>query len=290
MSKEIERKFIIKDYPSIDKHRDSIYYSEVNITQGYFKNGQVRIRLTSRGLYEEDPQAFLTIKSKREGISRYEFEYEITVEDAQQMIDLFCDHIIEKTRYNVKENEKKWEIDVFKGDNDGLVLAEIELESEDEEMTLPYFVGKEVTDDERYYNSYLSKTPYKEWKRLWTSHFNSTEFDYSKAVSICGKPPAYYGGREYKKLAPKYWFFKKYKEDGDKDFYREQYYKEVLDKLDPEEVYKDLGKDAVLLCWENPDEFCHRHMVADWFNDKIIQYQGNGFEVEVNEVGEENEM
>jgi uncharacterized protein (DUF488 family) len=89
------------------------------------------------------------------------------------------------------------------------------------------------------------------------------------AVSIAGKAPDWFVGREYKKLAPKYWFFKKYKEDGDTDFYIEQYYKEVLDKLDPQKVYEELGEDAVLLCWESYDKFCHRFLVADWLKEKL---------------------
>ncbi|MNE84045.1 hypothetical protein D3C80_1809130 [compost metagenome] len=91
------------------------------------------------------------------------------------------------------------------------------------------------------------------------------------AVSIAGYPPNFYKGRQYKKLAPKYWFFKKYKEDGDIDFYIEHYYKEVLDKLDAREVYEELGENAVLLCWENvfKGEFCHRRIVAEWFEREL---------------------
>lgn len=89
------------------------------------------------------------------------------------------------------------------------------------------------------------------------------------AVSIAGRPPDWYTGRQYKKLAPKVWFFKKYKEDGDESYYIEQYRKEVLDKLDPQEVYNELGEDAILLCWEKGNEFCHRHLVADWLEEKL---------------------
>lgn len=89
------------------------------------------------------------------------------------------------------------------------------------------------------------------------------------AVSIAVKAPDWYKGREYKKLAPKYWFLKKYKEDGDKLFYQERYYEEVLLKLDPQEVYNDLGPNAVLLCWEKSGEFCHRHLVAAWLRAKL---------------------
>ena len=89
------------------------------------------------------------------------------------------------------------------------------------------------------------------------------------AVSIAAKCPSWYEGREYKVLAPKYWFFKKYKEDGDEEFYVEQYYKEVLNKLDAQKVYEDLGEDAVILCWESSEKFCHRHIVAEWLEKEL---------------------
>lgn len=90
-----------------------------------------------------------------------------------------------------------------------------------------------------------------------------------EAVSIAGKAPAFYKGREYKKLAPKFWFFEKYKKDGDVEYYTEQYQRCVLDKLDPQTVYDELGKDAVILCWEAPDKFCHRHLVAKWLSESL---------------------
>ncbi len=96
-----------------------------------------------------------------------------------------------------------------------------------------------------------------------TSYYSKSSND-PNAVSIAGKCPAFYKGREYKDLAPKYWFFKKYKDDGDEEFYTKHYYEEVLNKLDPKKVYKDLGESAVLLCWEAPDKFCHRHLVSEW--------------------------
>lgn len=90
-----------------------------------------------------------------------------------------------------------------------------------------------------------------------------------RAVSIAGRAPDNYKGRQYKKLAPKIWFFKKYKKDGNEKYYIKHYYKEVLDALNPYEVYQDLGEDAILLCWEPPGKFCHRHIVAEWLRDKI---------------------
>ncbi len=89
------------------------------------------------------------------------------------------------------------------------------------------------------------------------------------AVSIAAKAPVWYRGRQYKKLAPKYSFFKKYKDDGDKEYYTKQYYKEVLDKLDPQEVLNELGEDAILLCWEKKGIFCHRRLVAEWLEKAL---------------------
>jgi hypothetical protein len=90
------------------------------------------------------------------------------------------------------------------------------------------------------------------------------------AVSIAGKTPEGFTGREYKQLAPKFWFFRKYKLDGDERFYTLQYQEEVLDQLDPKEVLRDLGEDAVLLCYEKPGLFCHRHLVSAWFREHGI--------------------
>jgi uncharacterized protein (DUF488 family) len=87
-------------------------------------------------------------------------------------------------------------------------------------------------------------------------------------VSIAGKAPNWYKGKEYKKLAPKYWFFKKFKEDGDETFYKEQYQKEVLDTLNPKEIYENL-KDSTLICWETKGKFCHRRLVAEWLENKL---------------------
>ena len=102
-----------------------------------------------------------------------------------------------------------------------------------------------------------------------TSNYWTIGKDNSKAVSIAGRAPDWYSGREYKKLAPKLRFFKKYKKDGDKEYYTEQYYKEVLNKLDPKKVYEELGEDAILLCHEKPNQFCHRHIVSKWLNQKL---------------------
>lgn len=100
-----------------------------------------------------------------------------------------------------------------------------------------------------------------------TSYFAKSG-KHPKAVCITAKRPWFYKGRIYPKLGPKTRFLKKYKKDGDEAFYTEQYYnyKEVLNTLNPKKIYKDLGKDAVLLCWEGSGKFCHRHIVAEWLS------------------------
>lgn len=88
------------------------------------------------------------------------------------------------------------------------------------------------------------------------------------AVSIAGQTPAFYTGRQYKKLAPKYDFFMQYKKDGDEEAYTKKFYEEVLNKLDPVKVLQELGAHAILLCYETPEKFCHRHLVAKWLSEK----------------------
>jgi len=89
------------------------------------------------------------------------------------------------------------------------------------------------------------------------------------AVSIALSSPKGFKGKEYKKLAPPSWLLKKYKNDNDKDFYIKAYYDEVLNNLDPDKVYKELGKDAVLLCWEKSGKFCHRYLVSEWLSHNL---------------------
>jgi len=96
-----------------------------------------------------------------------------------------------------------------------------------------------------------------------TSYF-AKKIKFINPVSIAGKCPDWYKGKEFKKLAPKYWFFKKYKEDHDKKFYTEMYYKEVLNLLDPKTIYEELGENSTLLCWEKSGSFCHRRLIANW--------------------------
>ncbi len=147
--KEIERKFLVKK--SI--HEVIRYLNPKSIRQGYIMDEDGKtVRVRTKG-----SNAFLTIKGKTEGISRDEFEYEIPVEDAEHLLNNFCKWELSKERFEFTHGEKKWEIDVFKGKLEGLIVAEIELESENQAFSLPDWVEKEVSDDSRYYNSNLVK-------------------------------------------------------------------------------------------------------------------------------------
>lgn len=144
---EIERKFIVND--SILEVIQ--YIQPKTIQQGYIcdlDGSTVRVRTKGE-------KGFLTIKGKTVGITRQEFEYEIPYEDAVKLLKSFCPKVLHKDRYEIIIHEKKWDIDVFKGSLQGLVIAEVELTSEDEEVKLPSWVDKEVSEDASYYNSNL---------------------------------------------------------------------------------------------------------------------------------------
>lgn len=154
---EIERKFLVlgSDYKSQAFAFD-------RIKQGYLCSSAGKtVRVRTRG-----SKAFLTIKgpSTKAGLSRYEFEKEITSDEAEQLFKLCEPGIIDKTRYLIKSGNHTFEVDEFYGDNEGLVIAEVELQSEDEAYEKPDFIGKEVTGDRRYYNSHLRQYPYSKWK------------------------------------------------------------------------------------------------------------------------------
>ncbi len=153
---EIERKFLVR---GDDYKRQS--YSSSRIRQGYICSGHgrtVRVRL-------RDDRGYLTIKgpSDAAGLSRYEFEKEITPDEAEHLMALCEPGSIDKTRYLVKSGSHTFEVDEFYGDNEGLVMAEVELGSEDEPFEKPDFIGKEVTGDRRYYNAHLVKHPFCTW-------------------------------------------------------------------------------------------------------------------------------
>ena len=151
MAIEIERKFIFK--PEILKGLKGL-----NIKQGYLQTDQnktVRARVIGK-------RAYLTIKGKSVGISRKEFEYEIPYEDGLQILDL-CTHSLSKTRYILELGTHKWELDQFHNENEGLYLAEIELKHVEEVFKTPQWIIKEVSDDHRFFNSYLSQKPFTKW-------------------------------------------------------------------------------------------------------------------------------
>ncbi len=156
MAQEIERKFLVRN----DVDYKSLAVGSSKIAQGYFAAvNTVRIRI-------RDEKGFLTIKgpSRNGGLSRYEFEKEITLEEARQLMQLCQDGVVEKTRYLVPVGNHTFEVDEFHGDNEGLVMAEVELGSEDEDYERPPFLGVEVTGDRRFYNSHLRQNPYSKWK------------------------------------------------------------------------------------------------------------------------------
>lgn len=155
MAYEIERKFLVNgDYKSD-------VYKSYPIQQGYLSlTGTSVVRVRIRG-----EQAFITVKSALEegAITRHEWEYEIPVEDAAEMLTLCGEGVIDKTRHLVKIGSHLFEVDEFHGKNEGLLVAEVELEREDEPFERPEWLGEEVTGNVRYYNSYLSIHSYKEW-------------------------------------------------------------------------------------------------------------------------------
>ncbi|NCT10109.1 MAG: CYTH domain-containing protein [Flavobacteriia bacterium] len=157
MSVEIERKFLVKN----DDFK-KVSFQQKTLKQGYLnsdKNRTVRIRIS-------DNQAFITVKgiSNDAGTIRFEWEKEIDIKEATEMLSLCEPTIIDKTRFLVKNGTHIFEIDEFYGENKGLIVAEIELNSEDESFEKPTWLGKEVTGIKKYYNANLSKFPFCDWK------------------------------------------------------------------------------------------------------------------------------
>ena len=155
MATEIERKFLLKDSSWKNLASEGTQY-----TQGYLvgsKHASVRVRIQGK-------RAFLNIKSATIDITRQEFEYEIPLAEASEMLFTLCEKpLIDKTRYLLKNENHVWEIDVFSGENEGLIVAEIELNDKDESFDKPGWLGAEVSDDARYYNVSLVKHPFKDW-------------------------------------------------------------------------------------------------------------------------------
>ncbi len=157
MAQEIERKFLVKD----DSFKKQAFKS-TRIVQGYLSSVPERtVRVRIKG-----DKGYLTVKGigNESGASRFEWEIEIPKQDAENLLKICEPGVIDKTRYLVKAGQHTFEVDEFYGDNEGLVIAEVELESEDQAFEKPDWLGEEVTGDPRYYNSMLMKNPYKNWK------------------------------------------------------------------------------------------------------------------------------
>ena len=156
MGREIERKYLVRTDNWRHEAGPGVPYR-----QGYLSLDPERsVRVRTAG-----DKGFITIKGKSEGAGRDEFEYPIPVEDARQLLEQLCIRpLIEKIRYTVKRDGLKWEIDEFMGENQGLVVAEVELEDERQEIPKPDWLGDEVTGDPRYFNLNLVRNPYSRWK------------------------------------------------------------------------------------------------------------------------------
>lgn len=155
MGIEIERKFLVKNETFKDLAQAEIYH------QGFLSTNKervVRVRISAN-------KAWLTIKGLSQGASRPEFEYEIPVTDAEFILNNLCKKpTIVKKRYRIPTGKLIWEVDEFLNENEGLVLAEIELDNESQGFEIPEWIGKEVTGEKKYYNAFLIKHPYKTWK------------------------------------------------------------------------------------------------------------------------------
>ena len=161
---EIERKFMVRG----NSYRQLAYASD-RIKQGYICSGHGRtVRVRLRG-----GRGYLTIKgpSLDGGLSRYEFEKEIAPDEAEQLFRLCEPGIIDKTRYLVKSGQHTFEVDEFYGENEGLVMAEVELSAPDEPYEKPVFIGKEVTGDRRFYNSHLRVNPFSAWGKTLSEEY-----------------------------------------------------------------------------------------------------------------------
>jgi len=155
MGLEIERKFLVRNQAWRDLAQPGVAYAQGYLTR---ESGRtVRVRVAGN-------QGFLTLKSPTEGISRREYEYVIPVNEAWELLEFLCyQPLIEKTRYRIPLTSVVWEIDEFRGANQGLILAEVELDHPDQDLVLPDWIGLEVSGDPRYFNSYLNQHPYSTW-------------------------------------------------------------------------------------------------------------------------------
>jgi adenylate cyclase len=155
MGIEIERKFLVNKEKWNQRKPLGLF-----VRQGYLLTDPektIRVRLTGH-------HGFLTIKGKTTGATRSEFEYEIPGEDAKKILETFSCAVVSKVRFEIIYHEKLWEIDEFLDENEGLIIAEIELKSEEEKIDFPEWIEKEITGDARYYNASLAENPFKNWQ------------------------------------------------------------------------------------------------------------------------------
>ncbi|MBF0187346.1 MAG: CYTH domain-containing protein [Magnetococcales bacterium] len=171
MAKEIERKFLVKGDSWRGQGKSRL------IRQGFFltdDDRSVRVRILGE-------QAFLTLKASMSGFSRFEFEYEIPMHDAQELLDKLCGRpLVEKTRNWVEYGGRSWVVDEFHGENEGLFLAEVELDDESDTVERPEWCGKEVSDNPRFYNAYISRHPFMTWNLHPKSELGK---EYAEAVA-----------------------------------------------------------------------------------------------------------
>lgn len=161
---EIERKFLV----DLEKLLEWDKYGLIpgigrNLRQGYINDGLKTVRIRTE-CAEDENKGYITIKGPKFGTTCFEAEYEIDFDEANTIIDTLNLPVVEKSRSEIIYENHLWEVDWFFGDNDGLVIAEIELDSEGERFTLPPWISKEVTGDAKYYNSNLIKNPYRNWE------------------------------------------------------------------------------------------------------------------------------
>lgn len=164
MGTEIERKYLVK-LVEWRSHKEKLQQQLPEIgrkyCQGYIPtSNETTVRVRTIG-----QQGYLTIKSKTKGYTRSEFEYPIPIEDAQQMLESLCiKPLVEKIRYKISQDDLVWEVDEFSGENKGLIIAEVELENENQQIDIPDWIDREV-NDKKYFNSNLIKYPYSQWEK-----------------------------------------------------------------------------------------------------------------------------
>ncbi len=163
MNSEIERKYLVKK-AEWKSHKQNLQNQFPNFGEKYCQGYIPTTNKTTVRLRIIGNQGYITIKSPTVGHTRAEFEYPIPVQDAQEMLDSLClKPLIEKFRYKIPIDNLIWEVDEFLGENEGLIIAEVELQNEDQEIAIPSWIEREV-EDKKYFNSYLVKHPYSQWK------------------------------------------------------------------------------------------------------------------------------